>query len=70
VLGWNAVNLYDLGLETDGYYDGYDDKCNPTIMNEFAAAAFRFGHSLLKPQFAQVSDMFCNFYLVKNLSNN
>ena len=54
MLGWNAINLYDLALETDGFYDGYDDKCNPTIMNEFAAAAFRFGHSLLKPQFAQV----------------
>jgi peroxidase len=55
VLGWNAINLYELGLETDGFYDGYDEKCNPTIMNEFAAAAFRFGHSLLKPTFAQVN---------------
>ena len=55
VLGWNAINLYELGLETDGFYDGYDEKCNPTIMNEFAAAAFRFGHSLLKPAFAQVN---------------
>jgi hypothetical protein len=54
VLGWNAINLYELALETDGFYEGYDEKCNPTIMNEFAAAAFRFGHSLLKPSFAQV----------------
>ncbi len=48
------LSLIFLFQENDGYYDGYDDKCNPTIMNEFAAAAFRFGHSLLKPAFAQV----------------
>lgn len=41
VLGWNAVNLYELNLLSDGYYNGYDEKCNPTILNEFATAAFR-----------------------------
>ena len=48
VLGWNAINLYELNLGGDGYYHGYDEKCNPTILNEFATGAFRFGHSLLK----------------------
>ncbi len=45
VLGWNAVNLYELNLLSEGYYEGYDEKCNPTILNEFATAAFRYAHT-------------------------
>ena len=58
VLGWNAVNLYELNLQPEGYYHGYDESCNPTILNEFATAAFRFGHSLLKPNFKRMGDDF------------
>ena len=60
VLGWNAINLYELGLQSDGYYERYDDRCNPTILNEFATAAFRFGHSLLKPTFKRMDDRYTN----------
>nr|CAD7428478.1 unnamed protein product [Timema monikensis] len=31
----------------DGYWDGYDPNVNPNVIDAFAAAAFRFGHSLL-----------------------
>ncbi|CAG0893851.1 unnamed protein product, partial [Cyprideis torosa] len=50
VLGWNAIKLYELDLQAQGYYNGYDVKCNPGALNEFGAAAFRFGHSLIRPQ--------------------
>lgn len=49
ILSWNAVNLYGLKLLPQGYYKDYNPSCNPAIVTEFAAAAFRIGHSLLRP---------------------
>ncbi|XP_026488230.2 heme peroxidase 2 [Vanessa tameamea] len=55
LLSWNAVNLYGLKLLPSGYYKEYSPTCNPAIVTEFAAAAFRFGHSLLRPHLPRLS---------------
>ncbi|KAG6445361.1 hypothetical protein O3G_MSEX003849 [Manduca sexta] len=55
LLSWNAVNLYGLKLLPSGYYKEYSPTCNPAVVTEFAAAAFRIGHSLLRPHLPRLS---------------
>lgn len=47
LLGKEVMEKFGLVLAKDGYWDGYDPKINPGIIDAFASAAFRFGHSLL-----------------------
>jgi hypothetical protein len=47
VLGKDLMESNKLILERDGYWNGYDDKIDPSLPASFGAAAFRFGHSLL-----------------------
>lgn len=39
--------LLTVTCSLQGYWDGYDPNVNPNVIDAFAAAAFRFGHSLL-----------------------
>ncbi|KAL3314047.1 hypothetical protein Ciccas_007344 [Cichlidogyrus casuarinus] len=46
---WLPKILGPRGMAMLGQYTGYNDEVNPTISNEFATAAFRFGHTLVPP---------------------
>ena len=41
------MQKFGLLLQKDGYWDGFDPSVNPNVIDAFAAAAYRFGHSLL-----------------------
>ncbi|XP_054258941.1 uncharacterized protein LOC128983605 [Macrosteles quadrilineatus] len=58
IFGWEGIRRHGLTLQHEGYYTGYDPSCDATVINEFSAAAFRFGHSLLRPVFRRVDPQY------------
>lgn len=44
------MRIFEIEVKDKGYYYGYNSTINPTTANAFAAAAFRFGHSLVSGQ--------------------
>ena len=48
VLGTDYMAELDILPVTYGYNNKYDVAVNPNILNSFAAAAFRFGHTLIQ----------------------
>jgi len=48
ILGRLTMDAYGLTPQTTGYSPSYDETVNPSITNEFSAAAFRMGHSLIQ----------------------
>ncbi|XP_076315047.1 salivary peroxidase/catechol oxidase-like [Tachypleus tridentatus] len=48
LLGKDIIQKNNLTLVEDGYFSGYDDNVDASLNNNFAAAAFRFGHSQVR----------------------
>ncbi|KAJ8892427.1 hypothetical protein PR048_005007 [Dryococelus australis] len=46
--GEDVMKMFELQLQRKGYYNGYDITVDASVANEFGAAAFRFGHSLVQ----------------------
>jgi peroxidase len=53
---YNEFLPHLLGSNAPGAYTGYDSTVNPTISEEFAGAAFRFGHSIVSNETERVDE--------------
>ena len=47
LLGQTFMKDFGLRALTEGFSDGYRDDFDPSVTNEFSAAAFRVGHTMM-----------------------
>nr|XP_014344446.1 PREDICTED: peroxidasin-like protein isoform X2 [Latimeria chalumnae] len=55
---WLPKILGDHGMKMMGEYKGYNPNVNSGIINAFATAAFRFGHTLINPILYRLNETF------------
>ncbi|KAH8305592.1 hypothetical protein KR059_002341 [Drosophila kikkawai] len=55
---WLPLIIGESGMQILGEYKGYDPAVNPSIANEFATAALRFGHTIINPILHRLNETF------------
>mgnify|MGYP001222539002 CR=1 FL=1 len=55
IVGTDLMQKFGLFPLTSGHSDLYLDTFDPRVSNEFATAAFRFGHSLIPSTFSKIA---------------
>lgn len=55
---WLPKVLGSRGMQLIGRYKGYNSSVDPSILNEFASAAFRFGHTLINPILSRLNESY------------
>ncbi|XP_064614049.1 peroxidasin-like [Liolophura sinensis] len=58
IIAEDLLRKFDLKLQADGYYRGYDSAVDPRVSNLFATVALRFGHSMMRSTFTLVDEKF------------
>ena len=55
------MKRFDLTLKSSGRFTGYSERVDASISNSLAAAALRFGHSLIRNEFRRLGEDLSEF---------